>query len=176
MKEIVEKISQIAKILRVEQTRSNLVFIQIEKTQLIPTLTFLRDVEGFTFFVLLSVVDWIEENEFELTYLLNHPEKKIDLGLLVRIPRENPVMDSAHHLWEQIWAYQREIKEMYGIDFPGSPRVEENFLLEGWDNIPPMRRDFDTLKYARETFAERPGRKTYDPATYMKQKLYPDEE
>ncbi|WP_416208189.1 NADH-quinone oxidoreductase subunit C [Halomonas sp.] len=34
---------------------------------------------------------------------------------------------------------QRELKEMFGIDFPGSPRVDEPFVLESWDDIPPMR-------------------------------------
>jgi len=38
-----------------------------------------------------------------------------------------------------------------------------------------MRREFDTLKYAEETYFPRPGRETHDPATYMKQKLYPNE-
>ena len=67
-----------------------------------------------------------------------------------------------------------EIKEMYGIDFPGSPRVDDSFLLEGWDDIPPMRRDFDTVKYSEETYFPREGRTTNDPGTYMKEKLYPE--
>ena len=36
-------------------------------------------------------------------------------------------------------------------------------------------RDFDTKKYAEETFFPRPGRKTNDPKEHMKKKLYPDE-
>ena len=27
-------------------------------------------------------------------------------------------------------------------------RVDEDFMLEGWDDMPPMRRDFDTAKYS----------------------------
>ena len=65
---------------------------------------------------------------------------------------------------------------MYGIDFPGSPRVDESFILEGWDDIPPMRREFDTKKYSEEIFFPREGRETNDPEEYMKKKLYPDEE
>ena len=65
---------------------------------------------------------------------------------------------------------------MYGIDFPESPGVNDSFILEGWDDIPPYRRDFDTMKYAEETFFPREGRTTNDPTEYMKKKLYPDEE
>ena len=63
---------------------------------------------------------------------------------------------------------------MFGIDFPDSPRVDEDFILEGWADIPPYRRDFDTLQYAHEAYAERPGRETRDPARYMQEQLYPD--
>jgi NADH:ubiquinone oxidoreductase subunit C len=46
---------------------------------------------------------------------------------------------------------------MYGIDFEGNDRLGE-FILEDWDDMPPMRRDFDTVKYAGEHYYKRPGR------------------
>jgi NADH-quinone oxidoreductase subunit C len=88
------------------------------------------------------------------------------------ISRENAEMVSCHNLWKHVETYQRELREMYGINFPGSPGVNDNFILEGWDQIPPMRRDFDTMKYSEETFVFRDGRATNDPAKYMKEKLY----
>lgn len=175
MENIIKNIEKVATLTSKRRQRDNLYFVTTNKEQALPLITYLRDFEGFSHFVMLSVADWIEENEFELMYLLNNPSKKVDIGVCVRISRTNATMYSAHHLWEQIWTYQRELKEMYGIDFPGSPRVDENFMLEGWDDIPPMRREFDTLKYANETYFPRPGRETHDPATYMKQKLYPNE-
>jgi NADH-quinone oxidoreductase subunit C len=38
-----------------------------------------------------------------------------------------------------------------------------DFLLEGWTAMPPMRRDFDTVKYCEETYDFRPGRLHVDP-------------
>ncbi len=84
-------------------------------------------------------------------------------------------MESIHHLWAQAATYQRELKEMYGVHFPGSPRIDDEFALEGWKDIPPMRRDFDTLAYSERTFFPRPGRESHDPVEYMKQNMYPDE-
>ena len=83
-------------------------------------------------------------------------------------------MESIHDLWPTAATYQRELREMFGIDFPGSPRVEEDFILEGWIDIPPYRRDFDTKKFAEDNFEHREGRITKDPATHMKDQLYPD--
>jgi NADH-quinone oxidoreductase subunit C len=150
-------------------------FCTVDANKLVACITHLRDNEGFTILTLLTAVDWIEDGKFQLTYLLNNPATKTDLGVRIFIGRDNTSMQSIHHLWGHAATFQRELKEMFGIDFPGSPRVDEPFLLEGWDDIPPMRREFDTKKYAEETYFPRPGRETNDPAQYMKQKLYPDE-
>ena len=163
------------KITEIEEQRKDLSFITILKEQAISLITYLRDIKEYKHLVLLTAVDWIEDNKFQLTYLLNNPEKKSDIGVKVIIDRENPEMESIHHLWKQAKTYQRELREMFGINFPGSPKVDEPFILEGWTDIPPYRRDFDTKKYSEETYFPRPGRSTNDPETYMKQKLYPDE-
>ncbi len=162
--------------LSVKKQREDLYFVTVPKDQAIPSVTHLRDAEGFSHLVMITVVDWLEEGIFKLEYILHNHDLHTDISIVTNISREQATMYSAHHLWAQVWTYQRELKEMYGIDFPGSPRVNESFLLEGWDSIPPMRREFDTLKYSEETYFPRPGRKTNDPATYMKQKLYPDEQ
>lgn len=154
--------------------REDLVFVTVSKEQLISILSHMRDKEGFTHFVMLSVVDWIEEGKFQLSYILNHPDKHIDIVFRCMISRDEATMESAHHLWKQVATYQRELKEMYGIDFPGSPGVDDPFILEGWDDIPPMRREFDTKQYSEDTYFPRPGRESKDPKEHMKNKLYPD--
>ena len=176
MKTIIDDIKTRFEISDVVKQRDNLNFLTCKREQTVSLITHLKNIEGFSHFVLLTAVDWIEEGEFQLTYILNNPDKKIDIGIRTFIERETATMDSAHHLWEHVATYQRELKEMFGIDFPGSPRVDESFILEGWDDIPPYRRDFDTKKYSEETFFPREGRTTNDPTEYMKKKLYSDEE
>ena len=176
MNELINKLQTSFQLTDVVEQRKDLTFLTIKKENLPDMISHCRDYEGFTHFVILSVVDWIEDGLFQLTYLLNNPTERYDLGIRVFISRDNATMDSIHGLWRQIATYQREIKEMYGIDFPGSPRVDESFILEGWDEIPPMRREFDTKQYSVDTFFPRDGRESNDPATYMKSKLYPDEE
>ncbi len=175
MKSLLNNIKSRFSIKDVTEQRSNLVFIDVARESAVPLITYLRDYEGMTHLVLLTAADWIEENEFQLTYLLNNPEQKFDIGVRVRISREKATMETAHHLWEQVATYQRELKEMFGIDFPGSPGVDKPFILEGWDDLPPYRRDFDTKKYSEDTYFPRPGRESNDPAEYMKKKMYPNE-
>jgi len=158
----------------ITQQRSNLAFISVEADQLRLLLTHLRDVEGFTHLVLLTAVDWLEDGKFQLTYLIANRSKQWDIGLRVFIPRDAASMESMHDLWAAIATYQRELYEMFGIEFPDSPRLKEEFILEGWNDLPPYRRDFDTLDYSQRTYKDRPGRSTKDPAEHMKQQLYKD--
>jgi len=175
MKELIEKLSSKYELQEVTYQRNNLVFAAINKDSAIDAVTYLRDYEGYTHLVMMSCVDWIEEGKLQLLYLLNSPSQKNDIGIRVYIERENPEMVSAHHLWKSIWTYQRELREAFGINFPGSPRIEENFVVEGWDDMPHMLRDFDTHEYAEKTYFPRGNRKTNDPAEYMRAKLYPNQ-
>jgi NADH-quinone oxidoreductase subunit C len=159
------------------EQRPDLAFVTLSAEYLRSLLLQLRDGEGFTHLVLLTAVDWLEEGQFQLTYLLCNREAGCDLGVRVMIDRPADglaSMESIHDLWPTAETYQRELREMFGIDFPGSPRVDAAFILEGWIDKPPYRRDFDTKKFAEESFSQRPGRETCDPAQHMKQQLYPD--
>ncbi len=175
MKALIERLEQKFRISEVVRQRNDELFMTAAKEEAVSVVTYLKEKEGFTHLVLLTAVDWLEAGRFQLTYLLNNNAVKADAGIRVYLDRERPEMESIHHLWKQAATYQRELKEMFGIGFPGSPRVDEPFILEGWRDIPPYRRDFDTKKYSEKTYFPRPGRKTYDPEEYMKKQLYPEE-
>ena len=175
MKDLINSLSKAFELKDVVYQRHDLTFATANKENIPSLITHMRDYEGFSHFVLLSCVDWIEENVFQLTYFLNNPAEKYDLAIRCMIDRDEATMTSTHHLWKQIATYQRELKEMYGIDFPGSPRVDENFILEGWDDIPPMRREFNTKQYSADTFFPRERPQTNDPEEYMKQQMHPND-
>lgn len=174
MQELYNRLKEKFALGELTEQRRDLAFITVDREVLRPLLMHLRDREGFRHLVLLTAVDWIEAGFFQLTYLLNDRANARDLGLRLMLSREDTSMDSIHDIWPTAATYQRELREMFGIDFPDSPGVNDDFILEGWRDIPPYRRDFDTLKYAEETYADRPGRETRDPAEHMKKKLYPD--
>lgn len=150
-------------------------FVSVQAEHAVSYITRLRDLEGYTHLVFLTAIDYIEDSLFRLTYMVHNYTKRIDLGVQIDIPRDGSRMESIHHLWPHAATYQRELKEMFGIDFPGSPGVDDSFILEGWTEIPPMRRDFDTKAYSEKTYFPRPGRVTHDITEYMKEKLYPSE-
>lgn len=172
MEQTLDLISKHFNIIKKDIKRSDLAYITVDSDRLLSLLFFTKQNTGLKHFVLMSAVDFIENNSFQLTYHLNDPDQKFIVGIRVEINRDEAQMESAHTAWPTIATYQREIRELYGIHFPGSPRVDEELILEGWDDIPPFRRDFDTLKYSEETYFPRPGRFKEDPKTYMKNKTY----
>ena len=152
-------------------------FLSVEQKDGVSMVTALKMQYGFSHLSFLTAVDHIEDGYFSLVYMLRNHAAKLDVGVKVAVPREPAeaaTMDTIHHLWKQAATYQRELYEMFGISFPGSPRMEEPFILEGWDNIPPMRREFDTKKYSEETYFPRPGRTSENPSEYMAASMYPE--
>ena len=174
MRTLIERLQDRFALGPITEQRPDLAFVTVERAVLRPVLTHLRDHEGFTHLVLLTAVDWIEDGLFQLTYLVHDRRHGRDVGLRVLLPRETAEMESIHDLWPTAATYQRELREMFGIAFPGSPRVDEEFILEGWIDIPPYRRDFDTKAFSDAAFVHRPGRVTHDPATHMRERLHPE--
>lgn len=158
----------------VVEKHPDLVFMSVDKEQAVMALNYLKNNLDFKHLAFLQAVDYIEDNKFMLTYMLYNYDLKSNLGVNVYIDREEASMYSIHLLWEHAWQYQRELYEMFGIDFPNSPRVHEAFIMESWEEMPPMRRDFDTLAYSQKTYFPRPGRESNDPKEQMKKVKYPD--
>jgi len=131
------------------------IFIKKELTS--PVLFYLKEQMGFKHLMHASVVDWIEEGELEMIFMLWAPKEKVKVFVKTRMDRNNAVMENLDMIWPQLNTYEREFKEMYGIEFNGLVAPKE-FILEDWDGPPPMRRDFDTEAYAKEVYSERKGR------------------
>jgi NADH-quinone oxidoreductase subunit C len=159
----------------VRHQRENQVYLKADSSDALALITHLKLVEGFGHLSFLTAVDRIEDGVFDLKYMLHSYDRTLDICVSVPIERDEATADSIHHLWPAAVTYEQELAEMFGIGFPGSPRAGQDFILEGWDDLPPMRRDFDTRAYSEEVYYERPGRVTHDTREHMRKELYPSE-
>ena len=157
-----------------DRPRADLMFIIVPQAEAVAAVTHMKEYWDFKHLVFYTAVDVIERGLFRLCYMLHSYSHKVDVCIQTEISRDAPVMQSIHRMWAGAATYERELREMFGIDFPGCPRVNEPFALEGWDDIPPMRRDFDTRAYSEKTYYARPGRKKHDRLEIMKKALYPE--
>ena len=144
----------------VEDTR---IIVNVKEDHAMAVLRFLKD-RGFDHLALISCVDWIEEKEFELVYILTgymqsdeeySGREKLHLIVKIRIPREKPRFETATGIFSNAEPYEREIHELFGIKFEGHQRLIPLFLEREYE-IPPFRKDFDTRRYVEEIFGNIP--------------------
>ena len=133
--------------------------VTVDKESVLSMLAYVKD-SGFDHLALVSCVDWMDEREFELVYVLSSYMKdneqisgneKLNLILKTRISRDNPAFQTITHIFENAEPYERELHELFGVHFEGHKRLVPLFLERTYD-IPPFRKDFDTRQYVKEIF------------------------
>ena len=105
----------------------------------------------------IACADWIEEEHFLLTYILTNEERDKNLMLKFTLGREYESTLSVTTLFPQAEVMERDLYEMYGIGFEGNETLYD-FVLEQWHDLPPLRREVDTLAFVHEHFAFKGGR------------------
>jgi NADH-quinone oxidoreductase subunit C len=163
-KSLRQKLESTFKDIQISILDENRMAVTAESDTTLAILRFLKDA-GFDHLALLSAVDWIEENEFELVYILTPymqsneeytDREKIHLIVKTRIPREKPRSKTVIGIFPNAEPYEREIHELFGIKFEGHKRLTP-LLLERDYEVPPFRKDFDTRKYVEDVFDKIPS-------------------
>jgi NADH-quinone oxidoreductase subunit C len=106
---------------------------------------------GFEHLSNITCVDWLNQNRFDVTYNVWSYTHRIHMVIKVGVGRIEPEVPTALHVWPQAQPYEREIHEMFGVSFTGNPDLSPLFL-HNWKDIPPLRKDFDTVEYAGRAY------------------------
>lgn len=105
---------------------------------------FLRSDAEFAFTYLSDVtgVDGFpNEPRFELNYHLLSLQRRETLRLRVRVPGENPTIQSVVPVWPTANWHEREIFDLFGIRFEGHPDLRRMLLPDDWEGY-PLRKDY----------------------------------
>lgn len=110
---------------------------------------------GYIHLALISCVDWIDKRKFELVYILSSYFENRHVIVKTDLKREKANFETVVDIFENAEPYEREIHELFGINFQGHPRQIPLFLERDYE-IPPFRKDFDTRQYVKQFFDEIP--------------------
>jgi NADH-quinone oxidoreductase subunit C len=102
---------------------------------------------GFEHLSNITCVDWLEQDRFDVTYNLWSYLYGLHAVVKVGVGRDEPEIPTVMNVWPQAQPYEREIHEMFGVSFTGNPDLSPLFL-HNWKDLPPLRKDFDTVEYA----------------------------
>jgi NADH-quinone oxidoreductase subunit C len=153
--ELKKKIELMFEDSHIDIQRKKRLIVTVRKESLSSMLIFLKD-NGFEHLSAISCVDWIEDKEFELIYRVSCFGDGLHVMLKIKISRDNPEFITITPIFKNAQTYEREIWEMFGVNFGGNSRLIQLFL-DRWKGMPPFRKDFDTREYVEETFEPIPS-------------------
>ena len=133
-----------------EQTARRL-RVELRPDALPALLELLKGRAGYLHLSAISCVDWPETDEFELVYHLWSYEIKTLVSAHIYIPKKPGRYISVYDIYTPAAFFERDIHEMFGVYFEGSPDMEP-FILTEWYGPPPMLKSFSSLGYVEDTF------------------------
>ncbi len=87
--------------------------------------------------------DGIAAERFEVIASLLSHERRERLRLRVQLPASDPSVATLFDLWPGAENLEREVYDMFGIDFVGHPDLSRILMPEDWTGH-PLRKDYDT--------------------------------
>lgn len=126
---------------RVESDRR--LWATIDSKKIVDVCKYLSNKLNFDHYSGSAGVDWIARNEMEVVAIMaSHGAHQVVAMLKVKTPRDNPSVKSLTGLyWNANW-YEREIWEMFGINFEGHPEQYPLLLSDELMGAWPWRKDF----------------------------------
>ncbi len=96
----------------------------------------------FDLLIALTAADhWPEEPRFEIVYQLYSTQHDVLLGLSVFLDGEEPKLPSIEAVYPNANWHEREVFDMFGIDFAGSSDLRRIIMPHDWVGH-PLRRDY----------------------------------
>ncbi len=103
----------------------------------------LRHYEGspFNYMFCLTCIDW--KTKLTMVYHLSSTQTRDTVVVKADLDRTNPEIESVAHIWRTAEFHEREVYEMFGVNFLNHPDLRLLILPEGWEGRNPLRKDFE---------------------------------
>lgn len=120
-------------------------FILVEPQNIVDICRYLKEELHYIYLNDIFGIDrFTSEDRFEVVYNLISLRNREKLFLKVRLPEEEPVMDSITDVWQSASWMEREVYDMFGVKFNNHPDFRRIFMPEDY-NYYPLRKEFPLL-------------------------------
>lgn len=126
--------------------------IAVSPDSILKVMERLKDDPEFDFSVLFThmAIDRVETVQFELLYFLHSLNHTHRLLVSVTISRQQPVIPSVCSIWKIAEWQEREVFDLFGVQYTGHPDLRRIFLEDDWQGF-PLRKDYvDDFMLTRE--------------------------
>ena len=116
--------------------------VYIEPSRIVEACRFLKEQQKFNRLSAITALDWHPlDPRFEVVYFLHSLDKNERLRLKCKLSGENPEIDSVTSVWRAANWYEREVFDLFGIQFRNHPNLTRIMMPEGWAGH-PLRKDY----------------------------------
>jgi NADH:ubiquinone oxidoreductase subunit C len=117
--------------------------MSVAVTDFLNTAALLRNdqVLKFDYLFCLTCVDW--KTHLTMVYHLTSTDHRQPVVVKVKLDRNKPEIETVSHIWRTAEFHEREVYEMFGVNFLNHPDLRLLILPEGWEGKNPMRKDYD---------------------------------
>jgi len=117
--------------------------INIEPKDWLPLAQQLRNDASLNFDYLfcLTCIDW--KTHLTIVYHLNSTIYRHIIVIKSKLDRNKPEIETVSHIWKTADFHEREVYEMFGVNFLNHPDLRLLILPDGWEGKNPLRKDFE---------------------------------
>src|SRR5215831_6399068 len=116
--------------------------LEIAPARIVSVCGFLKHDQKFVRLSSITAVDrYPAEPRFEVVYFLHSIERNARLRLKARLAGGEPAIESVTSVWRGANWYEREVFDLFGIQFRNHPDLRRILMPEGWEGH-PLRKDY----------------------------------
>lgn len=117
--------------------------INIEPHEFLPFVQQLRNKNElcFDYLFCLTCVDW--KTHLTMVYHLSATKYRHNIVVKVKLDRNKPEIETVSNIWRTAEFHEREVYELFGVNFLHHPDLRLLILPEGWEGKNPLRKDFE---------------------------------
>ena len=114
----------------------------VEAKSIVEIMTWLRDEAGFVLLSDLTAHDCLGEKlRFSVIYQLTNMEEPERLRIKAGVTEKKPVIESVTSVWAGANYLEREVYDLFGIEFKKHPNLKRILMPLEWEGH-PLRKDY----------------------------------
>jgi len=85
----------------------------------------------FDYLFCLTCIDW--KTHLTMVYHLSSTQHRHNIVVKSKLDRNNPEIETVAHIWKTAEFHEREVYEMFGVNFLHHPDLRLLILPDGWE-------------------------------------------
>ena len=95
----------------------------------------------FDFLFCLTCIDW--KTDLTMVYHLSSTKFRHNIVVKCKLDKVKPEIETVSHIWRTAEFHEREVYEMFGVNFLNHPDLRLLILPDGWEGKNPLLKDFE---------------------------------